>query len=77
MAHRNPWEYIIRVFDASGQTLRDFFMIWADLETSIRRAKHLYKVWCSPERSATRVEVRDTENRLVFYKEDGVEFFNQ
>ena len=77
MAHRDPWEFTIRVLDVYGKTLREFFMIWADLETSIRRAKHLYKVWCSPERRGWRVEIRDTENRLVFYKEDGVEFFNQ
>ena len=77
MAHRDPWELIIRVLDAYGQTLREFFMIWADLETSIQRARHLYELWCSPERSGTRVEVRDTANRLIFYKEDGVEFFNQ
>jgi hypothetical protein len=77
MAHRDPWEFIIRVLNAYGQTLREFFMIWADLETSIKRARHLHKIWCSAERSGTRVEVRDTEDRLIFYKEDGVEFFNQ
>ena len=74
---RDPWEYIIHVLDAYGQTLREFFMIWADFETSIRRARHLYKVWCAPERKGARVEVRNTEDRLIFYKEDGVEFFDQ
>jgi hypothetical protein len=71
---RRSWDFTIRVLDAYGETMREFCMIWADQETSIRRAKHLYEVWSSREGArGTRVEVRDLNGELVFYEEQTVQ----
>jgi hypothetical protein len=70
---RRPWEFTIRVLDDYGEIVREFYMIWADQETSIRRAKHLYAVWSREARRGTRVEVRDLSGELVFYEEQGVQ----